>query len=162
LGGLLLINNAITLEAKRLVDKIKNKYPGFVGKTASNSDIEKLERELKIKLPEWYIELYTTVPLIDAEFGIQEDEPEENYDGISYMMWGSVDDIIEESTRYEPGISVLKEGYIFAASCSHGSGDPIFIKMSSDKPSAFRVYHDDFSKVQLVENLTLLFKNAIV
>src|SRR5688572_7387120 len=98
-------NNEIPLEAKQLVDRIRLKYPNFVGKTASECDITKIEKELKIKLPEWYIELYTTVPIISAEFGIQEDEPDEDCDGISYMIWGGVDDIIDESTKYEPGIS---------------------------------------------------------
>ncbi|SDN28656.1 hypothetical protein SAMN05518871_104170 [Psychrobacillus sp. OK028] len=82
-------------------------------------------------MPEWYIELYTTVPLIDAEFGIQEDEPDEDYDGVSYIIWGGVDDIIDESTKYEPGISALEDGFVFLASCSHGSGDPIYAKLNS-------------------------------
>ncbi|MDQ0876520.1 hypothetical protein QFZ77_005179 [Paenibacillus sp. V4I3] len=155
--------NEIIFEAKMLVDRIKLKYPDFIGKTANESDIVVLERKLKMKLPKWYIELYTTVPLIDAEFGVQEDEPDEDYDGISYMMWGSVNDIIVESTECEPGISALKDGYVFVASCSHGSGDPIFIKLSSnDNPGVFRLYHDDFTKVQLTNNLSSLFKNAII
>nr|WP_256371026.1 SMI1/KNR4 family protein [Psychrobacillus sp. OK028] len=110
---------------------MKLKYPDFVGKTATESDLTRLEKELKIKLPEWYIELYTTVPLIDAEFGIQEDEPDEDYDGVSYIIWGGVDDIIDESTKYEPGISALEDGFVFLASCSHGSGDPIYAKLNS-------------------------------
>ncbi|MDQ0201865.1 SMI1/KNR4 family protein [Neobacillus ginsengisoli] len=157
-----MINNEIIIEAKRLVERIKLKYPDFVSKTASERELAKLERELKIKLPEWYIELFTTVPLIDAELGIQEDEPDEDYDGISYIIWGGVDDIIDESNKYEPGISVLKDGYVFLASCSHGSGDPIYIKLSSMQPSVFRIYHDDFSKNQLADDLTSLFKNAII
>ncbi|WP_438298113.1 SMI1/KNR4 family protein [Sporosarcina sp. FA15] len=155
-------NNEITSEARRLVDRIKMKYPDFVGKTVCESDIAKLEKELKIKLPNWYIELYTTVPLIDTEFGVQEDEPDEDYDGISYMICGGVDDIIEESTEFEPGISALKDGYVFLAICSHGSGDPIYVKLNSDETRVYRIYHDDLTKAQLVENLASLFKNAIV
>jgi hypothetical protein len=155
-------NNEMIIEAQKLVERIKLKYPEFVGKTASESELAKLERKLKIKLPEWYIELYTTVPIIDAELGIQEDEPDEDYDGVSYIICGGVDDIIDESTKYEPGISVLKDGYVFLASCSHGSGDPIYIKLSSKQPSVFRIYHDDFSKNQLAEDLASLFKNAII
>ncbi|QOR64816.1 SMI1/KNR4 family protein [Cytobacillus suaedae] len=136
-------------------------YPDFVGKTSSDSDIERLERKLNVKLSKWYIELYTTVPLIGAEFGVQEDEPIEDYDGVSHMMWGSVDDIIEENTEYEPGTSALKDGYVYIASCSHGSGDPIFFKLNSDDPGVYRrIYHDDFTTSQLAENLVSLFKNA--
>ncbi|MFZ3591904.1 hypothetical protein ACOI1C_22535 [Bacillus sp. DJP31] len=113
-------------------------------------------------MPNWYIELYTTVPLIDAEFGVQEDEQDEDYDGISYMIWGGADDILEESTKYEPGISALKDGYVFVASCSHGSGDPIYVKLSSDAPRVYSIYHDDLTKAQLLENLASLFKNAII
>jgi len=137
-------NNEVIIEAERLVERIKLKYPEFVGKTATKSELANLEKELKIKLPEWYIKLYTTVPLIDAEFGIQEYEPDEDYDGVSYIIWGRVDDIIDESTKYEPGISLIGDGYVFSASCSHGSGDPIYLKLSSKQPSVFRIYHDDF------------------
>lgn len=49
-------NNEIIIEAKRLIERIKSKYPDFVGKTATVSDLAKLETELKIKLPKWYIE----------------------------------------------------------------------------------------------------------
>ncbi len=85
-----------------------------------------------------------------------------DFDGISFMIWEGVDDIIDESTKYESGISALKDGFIFVASCSHGSGDPIFIQLSSDQPSLFRIYHEELTKFQLVENLTYLFKNAII
>ena len=108
--------NEIINEANGLVERIKIKYPNFVGKTAKEKDIERLEEALTIKLPKWYIELYSTVPLIDAEFGIQEFEPEEDFDGVSYMIWGGLDDVIDESTVYEPGVSVLKDKYIFIAS----------------------------------------------
>jgi SMI1 / KNR4 family (SUKH-1) len=155
-------NQEISFAAKRLVDRIKLKYPEFVGRTARKSDIEKLGKELMINLPKWYIELYTFIPLIGAEFGIQEHEPDEEFDGVSYILWGDVEDIIEESTKYEPGRSALKEGYVFVASCSHGSGDPIYIKLSTNEPKVFRIYHDDLSKVQLEDNLISLFNNAII
>lgn len=155
-------NNNIIIEAKKLEERIKLKYPDFIGKKATENELAKLEKELKIKLPEWYVELYKTVPLINAEFGIQEDEADEDYDGVSYMILEGIDDIINESTNYEPGMSVLEDGYIFFASCSHGSGDPIFINLSSKQPSVFRIYHDDYSKNQLAEDLTSLFKNAII
>ena len=155
-------NNNIIIEAQRLLERIKLEYPNFIGKKATESELAKLEKELNLKLPEWYVELYKTIPLINAEFGIQEFEPEENFDGVSYMILDSVDDIIKESTKYEPGISALEDGYVLLASCSHGSGDPIFINLRSKEPSVVRIYHDDYSKNQLAEDLASLFKNAII
>jgi hypothetical protein len=40
------------------------------------------------------------IDAVKAMVQIQEDEPDENYEGISFMMWGDVNDIIEESTEY--------------------------------------------------------------
>lgn len=74
------------------------------------------------------------------------------------IIWGSVSDIIEESTECEPGISALSDGYVFIASCSHGSGDTIFLKLNSEEPSVYRIFHDDFTKTQLEENLFLCLK----
>ncbi|CAH1203841.1 hypothetical protein PAECIP111891_02444 [Paenibacillus allorhizoplanae] len=156
------MSNEIIFEAQSLVERIKTKYPKFVGQIASKADIIELERKLKTKLPEWFYELYTTVPIIDAEFGVQENEPDDDYDGISYMMWGDVNSIIQECTEYEPGISVLQDGYIYIATCSHGSGDPIFINLNTEEPKVFRIYHDDFRNVLLAGSLVDLFKNAII
>jgi hypothetical protein len=156
------MTNDIIVESQRLVERIKMKYPEFVGRTASEADINMLERKLKTKLPNWYYELFTTIPIIDAEFGVQENEPEDDYDGISYMMWGDIDSVIQECTEFEPGISVFQEGYIYIASCSQGSGDPIFINLNTEEPKVFRIYHDDFSKAVLAKSLADLFKNAII
>ena len=156
------LTNSIIIEAKRLIERIKLEYPKFSGKKATENELAKLEKELNITLPDWYVELYKTVPLINAEFGIQEFEPEENFDGVSYMILESVDDIIAESTKYEPGISALEEGYVMFANCSHGSGDPIFINLKAKQPIVVRIYHDDFSTNPLAEDLSSMFKNAII
>lgn len=156
------MTNEIILESHRLVEKIKIKYPNFIGRTASKADINELEGIIKRKLPEWYFELYSTIPIIDAEFGVQENEPDDKYDGVSYLMWGDIKSVIQESTEFEPGISVLKDGYLYIASCSHGSGDPIFINVNTEEPKVFRIYHDDFSKSLLAESLADLLKNAII
>lgn len=77
-------------------------------------------------------------PINKCWVGIPEFELDDDFDGISFMIWEGVDDIIDDSTKYEPGISALKDGFIFVASCSHGSGDPIFINVTSDQPGLFR------------------------
>ena len=121
--------STIIYEANLLIERIKQKYPVFTGRTVSKEELISLQDKLKIKLPTWYIDLHTQVPIIDAEFGFQEYEPDANYDGISFIIWSDINGVIEESLQFSPGIEVFEQGYIHVASCSTGSGDPIFIKL---------------------------------
>lgn len=156
------MSSDIVIEALRLIEKIKVQYPTFVGRTATEQEIVDLELALKIKLPDWYRDLYLNVPIIDAEFGLQEYQVEDDFDGVSYMIWGDIGTVIQESMEYVPGIHVREKGYLFVASCSHGSGDPIFINLNTSDHSVFRIYHDDTSVVQIADCLSNLFKNVII
>ncbi|WP_040948954.1 SMI1/KNR4 family protein [Gorillibacterium massiliense] len=152
-------------EARRLISRIKEKYPVFQGRTANYEEVINFQNKLGRRLPDWFIKLYTQVPIIDAEFGFQEFEPDGEYDGISYAIWGDISSILEESFMYEPGVSVLEQGYIFIASCSGGSGDHIFINLNHEgnqDPGIYRIYHDDHSKIRISERLTDFFINAII
>ncbi|KRE61929.1 SMI1/KNR4 family protein [Paenibacillus sp. Soil750] len=156
------MDNEIVLEAEKLVERLKLKYPQFVGRTAKESDILELERKLKLKLPDWYHELYVNVPIIGAEFGFQEFQAEYDFDGVSYIIWEDLESIFQECMEYAPGMFVNEKEYIFVASCSHGSGDPIFINLSSNDPQVVRIYHDDTDIVKVEDSLSKLFKNAII
>ncbi|CAH2215173.1 hypothetical protein [Tepidibacter aestuarii] len=128
--------------------------------------------EIEKLLPYWFIELTSQIPLIGTEFGFQEFEPEEDFDGISYMLWNDTNAMIEESMDYIPGCAIFESGFICIASCSLGSGDPFFIPINKgDNPPVFRVFHefgentDEILKegMELVsERLSDLFKKAII
>ncbi|WP_019636535.1 SMI1/KNR4 family protein [Paenibacillus fonticola] len=155
------MNTSLIHSAEGLIEKVKEKYPDYKGKIATIEEMESLQNQLGIILPKDLIHLYTAVPIIDAEFGFQEYEPEPDFDGISYILWGGIKDILDESLRYQPGIHVLKEGYLFVANCSHGSGDPIFIKFEEEgKYGVYRIFHDDISISKVSDSLTELFYNA--
>ncbi|MCL6603727.1 MAG: SMI1/KNR4 family protein [Paenibacillus sp.] len=157
------MKNNITIVAQQLIAKLKKQYPLFTGRTTSIGELQDLQKNINIKLPEWYFDLYSSVNLIDAEFGFREFEADGDYDGISFIIVGDIKDILDESLKYSPGMNVLEEGYIFFGSCSHGSGDPIFlnIKIENEQdPPVFRIYHDDNSIVQISNSLSELFNNA--
>jgi hypothetical protein len=158
------LDNDVVTESQKLVSRIKEKYPIFEGRSTSKEELIKLQDRFGIKLPDWYFNLYLNVPIIDAEFGFQEYEPEDDYDGISFVIWGDVESIIQECFQFEPGISMLKEGFIFVASCSHGSGDPIYINLNENQndPGVYRIYHDDYEVVKVNSRLSEFFKQAVI
>jgi hypothetical protein len=112
----------IILEAQKLIQKIKGQYPAFVGRTATDQEILDLEYALRIKLLAWYRDLYLKVPIIDAEFGFQEYPEEDGYDGVSYMMWGALDTVLQESTAYVPGKDVREKGLLLLQVALMGAG----------------------------------------
>jgi hypothetical protein len=155
----------ISIAAQQLIARMKKQYPQFNGRTASIDELLDLENKINLKLPEWYIQLYASVNIIDAEFGFQEFETAGDYDGISFIIVGGIKDILDECLKYSPGMDVLEEGYIFFGSCSHGSGDPVFLNIKNEDDQdtpVYRIYHDDNSTVQISSSLSELFINAKV
>lgn len=155
------MSNQIIQEAIDLVQRIKDKYPAFQGRTAKLEDVHQLQDQLKVKLPTWLIELYVSIPIIGVEFYFQEYEADGDYDGRSCVMIGDIQSILDECTKFAPGIFLQKDEFIYFASCSHGSGDPIFLKLNSlEEPEVYRVFHDDISKIKVSEKLSEFLKNA--
>lgn len=166
------MSGEIISEATRLYERLNAKYTQNTIRAASADEINQLQMRLGNKVPNWFIELISQVPLIGAEFGFHEFEPAESFDGVSYMIWADPNTIIEESLDYIPGRAIFEHGFICVASCSHGSGDPFFIQIGNDEnPKVYRVFHDcgDDSKLILKEGMSLaseklsdLFKDAVI
>lgn len=159
------MKNNIIIAAQQLIAKLKKQYPQYTGRTTSIEELQELQNKLNIKLPEWYIELYSCVNIIDAEFGFQEFEADGEYEGISFLIIGDIKDILNESLYYSPGLNVLEKGYVFFGSCSHGSGDPVFLNIKNEEkqdPPVFRIYHDDNSIIEISNSISELFNNAKV
>lgn len=96
------MRNKIIIAAQQLVARLKEQFPQYIGRTASVEELQELQKNLNLKLPEWYIALYSSVHIIDAEFGFQEFEADEDYDGISFLCVGEIRDILDESLKYSP------------------------------------------------------------
>lgn len=159
------IKNKIVISAQQLIERLQAEYPKFIGRRATIEEIKELQNKLTINLPDWYIDLYSNVEIIDAEFGFQEFEVDGDYDGISYLIVGDIKAILEESLEYIPGMNVLEKGYIFFGSCSHGSGDSLFLNLMNEEnhdPPVFRIYHDDNSIDQISNSISELLINAKV
>ncbi|MGN7356902.1 hypothetical protein ACTHPF_06010 [Paenibacillus sp. SAF-054] len=102
------MNHNILIESENLLKRIKEKYPVYEGRRANRVELQELQRRLDFNLPDWYFDLYLNHSIIDSEFGFQEDEPEEDYDGISFVIWGDIKSVIQESFEFEPGISMMQ------------------------------------------------------
>lgn len=95
------------------------------------------------RIPGWYLELVTTVPICGLELGWQAYERGDDFDGIKWLYWSDPLDMRSESLECYPGIAILQRGYINVASDSTSGGDPYFIPTDQgDNPPLFQVYHD--------------------
>lgn len=162
----------VAQEAQNLISRLEEKDQNLEVRVATNDEIAILQERLDDCLPDWFIKLISSISLIDAEFGFKEFEPEEDFDGISYIIWADPSTIIEECLDAVPGCAIFEKGYICIASCSHGSGDPIFMPINKGtNPPVYRVYHEYGEDTELIlkqgmnlisEKLSELFKNAIL
>ena len=77
-------------------------------------------------IPGWYIELVTTYPLCGLKLaGIV------RADAATTRFVDALSDpggMRREMLEYYPGVAIHGRGYINVAGCSHGTGDPYFIR----------------------------------
>ena len=100
--------------ALQLVDRAAKS--GHRGKTANKRLLAALVRDAKGRIPSWYVELITTVPICGLELGWQAQPPEADYDGIEWMDWSDPRNMRSESIECYPGLAILEHGYVNVAS----------------------------------------------
>jgi len=96
----------------------------------------------------------------------------EDDDGVSWMHWSDPAGMRREMLEYYPGVAIHGRGYINVAGCSHGTGDPYFIRArDEDDPAVIQVAHDVSDDPELIlrdgvfvvtRRLSELFTNAFV
>jgi hypothetical protein len=102
-----------------------------------------LNAEMNARIPAWYVELLTSIPICGLELEWQADVPDDEDDGIAWIEWCGVKGIRSESLECYPGRAILERGYINVASDSTGGGDPYFIPTDQeDDPPVYQVFHD--------------------
>lgn len=164
------MNASVLKAAQGLVKRAKDK--GLKGKKAKHADMKWLQQEIENRLPQWYQDLLTSVPICDLELGWQAYEPDEEDDGIWWMIWSCPHEMKIESVDLYPGLAILERGFINVALDAMGRGDPYFIPTDQgDNPPLYQVYHDISYKAEeiikeglelVAPSLSEFFKTAIV
>ncbi len=92
------------------------------------------------RIPEWFIDLFTSYPLSHALIEIKDREDDE----MEYVLeFVSPEWMESESLEAYPGCAILEHGYICIAADPTGGGDPYFINVNeSDDPAVYQIYHD--------------------
>ena len=142
------------------------------GSRAALEEMIALNQECGGIIPDWYIELVTTYPLCGLELGWQSSAADEDDDGVSWMRWSDPAGMRSEMLECYPGMAIRGRGYVNVAGCSHGTGDPYFIRaLDEDDPAILQVAHDVSDDPELVlrdgvfvvaGRLSELFTNALV
>ncbi len=135
------MNPAVLSEALALVARAEAN--GYTGSVEDTAEWEQLNAELGGIIPAWYIELITTVPLVELEFGWQSVEPEGEDDGVSWLGWFGAANVRSEMLEAYPGIPLLQAAYLCVAGSSHGSGDQYFIPTDQGyDPPLYQIDHE--------------------
>ncbi len=135
------MTTVVQQSAKGLVERAA--ALGQHGVVAGEEELQQLNRDMGNRMPCWYIELLTSVPLCGLEFGWQAYEPDGDFDGIEWLQWSDPANIRSESLECYPGVAILERGYINVASDMTGGGNPYFIPADQGHdPPLFQVYHD--------------------
>lgn len=125
-----MVNEVIT-NAKEMIQR-----SGTSTRIATVGEINDLNEKLDIKLPEWLIELMTTVEVCDSELVVPLDEEDE--DAKLRIEFLNPKCIIEECLDAVPGCAVYKNGYIcigveiaigdaYAINIHEGNNPPVYL-----------------------------------
>ena len=165
------MSEVIFQEAKNFIEKAEKLGEKYIGRTATNEEIQLLNDKFGDKIPSWYCKLISELPLIHMEIGWQAYEPEEDYDGIAYVEIYQPSHMIDESFEAYPGIPILERGFICIGGDPTGSGDPYFINFDSQNPPVFQIYHDSgdnpdeilkHGKAEVANSLAEFFRNGVI
>jgi len=127
--------------ARDLVERAAAK--GQLGSVVERTALESVARETRGCIPLWYIDLLCEVPLAGLVLGWQAYEPDEEWDGVSWMEWSNAQHMRAECLEAYPGIAILQRGYVSVALDLDGGGDPYFIPTDQgEDPPLYQVFHD--------------------
>ena len=143
----------------------------FISRTATKKEIALLDAQFGDRIPAWYHHLIAEVPLIHIEVGWQAYEPKDGYDGIAYVEIYQPRDMVYESFKAFPGISILERGYVCIGGDPIGSGDPYFVHFDVDSSAVYRIFHDagenplqilTHGTIQVADSLADFFQKGVV
>jgi hypothetical protein len=103
------------------------------GRCATLEEIANINQQCNGILPDWYGKLLTKYPICGLEIGWQQSEPDEDDNGVSWMEWSNPTMMRGETFESYPGIAIYKHGFLNVGTCSHGSGNPYFIRVYGSK-----------------------------
>ena len=129
-------------EAKAFVTRARRLDHSLIGRTATKEEIALLNAHFGDRIPTWYCRLITEVPLIHIEVGWQAYESQDSCEGLAYVEIYQPRDMVYESFKAYPGISILNRGYVCIGGDPIGSGDPYFIHFDADSTAVYQVFQD--------------------
>jgi hypothetical protein len=113
------------------------------GAKVTESDIGMLRANLPAALvPDWLAEILKRYNLAGASFELSEEQDLSRLG--AYVNWMPPQEILIEANECEPGMTVVRAGFLPFGGCAVGSGDPYFLDMrqGSRDPMVVRIPHD--------------------
>lgn len=158
------MNREVSEAAHKLIQHQSNK--GYQGSVDHKSAYVELNSLLTFELPDWLIELNTTLPLC----GLEIEWKRNDLNGL--IEWANEDAIRVESLDCFPGIAILNRGFVNIGSDPYGTGDSYFIPTNKgNNPPVFQIYHDTSEDpdeilssglLEVSPRLSDLFQNAVL
>lgn len=113
------------------------------GKVLERDDLEALNSKLDRLIPEWYIDIVTTMPLSGLNIGWQAFPPEDDFDGVEEITLLDTSLLNECNLESYPGKHLLKIGYFSFGYGSNWAGNCFaFNPMDGSNPPVYEVWHD--------------------
>src|ERR1700693_3275841 len=98
------------------------------GAKATENDIRMLRAKLPAALvPDWLADLLRRYDLAGTDFELTEEQDLSRLG--AYVLWMTPTEIIVEALECEPGMTVVRSGFLPFGGCPVGSGDPYFLDM---------------------------------
>lgn len=142
------------------------------GRVADRAEWERINHDLGGRIPDWYRELLSRVPLGGLNLGWRTAEPTAEFEGVEWVIWANPSDLRSESLEAYPGLAILERGYINVALDATGGGDPYFIPTDQgDNPPLYQVCHDISDEADVIlqhgrrlvaQSLSVFFSQAII
>jgi hypothetical protein len=160
------VNAEVLAAAHELVRRAES--VGARGHVANPAAMEALQQALGGLIPDWYIDLLTTVPLCGLEIGWEKYLSANEPYGLELIRWNGPSGLHEDPVTCPSVIRSFRNGSICVGTYANGTEPYVMPVTEGDDPPIYQVYQDTSSGRDEVlfrlvcRKLSVLFRVAMV
>jgi hypothetical protein len=160
------VNAEVLAAAQDLVQRAES--VGIRGRVADPAAMEAAQKSLGGMIPDWYVELLTTVPLCRLEIGWEKYLSAHEPYGVELIRWSGPSELGDDPETCPPAIRNFRNGSICVGTYVNGTEPYVMPVTEGDDPPIYQVYHDTSSGRDEVlfrlvcRKLSVLFRVAMV
>lgn len=126
----------------KLIAELNGRVGELKGRVESSEKIDSVISLFDVDGLRDLLDIYLHYPLAGVNVDLDEENDNSGYSVVAKIM--PFDEVVDEASRFQPGIVVRELSFMPFATCMRGSGDPYFLDLRAGviDPPVVRICHE--------------------